>query len=465
MKVASFSFIPSFVTAASLPSSFSKRVLLVAAVATLALTTFAAIGILTVPTALLVGSVLVGSDLVTEIYLRKFKDVLLTRPQLTLPPFYESTAGFSLISDKKFLEHLHKPAESIAALNFIPKDLEPGSSLEDLFSEFREKYQLMSEKEKEDLHLKYEGRFIYGGRPGDRDIFSDHWFESAVELTEELFKSISENQAVFAVGQSPAWLLEYAKIRKNQPQHWHHVAFGGNCWYIPDPQNNTQAVTLLQNSYMLSRCEGSDRPIKEGEKIAARTRLIKRTDSTPSPEQVASYRSYLKKIGCDPEQICSRPDKTVLIDYVQSGCGIKTYLEFLDQWAQELGCQEKLHEKLQLKLLVFEVEGRNFGSHENHLNFLRLNLGTYIKPQSLHFTVINRDGGIYAMTSIAEKSEDRRLMIRLTQKQWANAAQKGFVDYESKNIENIGLIYAQLLRHKEDPPPSQGLICVKTVQF
>ncbi|MFH1507015.1 MAG: hypothetical protein ABIG46_01115, partial [Candidatus Omnitrophota bacterium] len=79
--------------------------------------------------------------------------------------------------------------------------------------------------------------------------------------------------------------------------------------------------------------------------VAFSTRWYRRDPSTkqfkrfgqflPKEDAREAYRKYLTKIGLSPMAIIGRDNKTVIIDYVETGEGIMSFLDFLLEWAKD----------------------------------------------------------------------------------------------------------------------------------
>ena len=138
-------------------------------------------------------------------------------------------------------------------------------------------------------------------------------FDNAAHLI-----SLFPTQTIVGLGQSPAWILEAAKIQDSNPERLKLVAFSGG-WY------------------------GSD--------------LRLDTAGKPKPDVVMLYREYLTTIGLSPQQIInnhSAANRLVIVEHTHSGKGLKSFLEILTDWAREDRYLNSLKSSLHVHLIVGE---------------------------------------------------------------------------------------------------------------
>ncbi len=126
----------------------------------------------------------------------------------------------------------------------------------------------------------------------------ENLYEAAKELS-----SLFPNARMFALGRTPLWFLEMAKLLDENPERYSSIAFSKN-WYEL----------------------GEDGSLQQSQTKALTT------------EQIASYRDYLSSIHLDLKTIISQAEggkKTVIVDYVREGKGIASFLSILSDWAEE----------------------------------------------------------------------------------------------------------------------------------
>ena len=148
------------------------------------------------------------------------------------------------------------------------------------------------------------------------DIHRDHFLDNPKNLS-LLFSNARHlidrfpTQKVVGLGQSPAWVLEAAKRLDNRPDRFSHVAFSGG-WY-----------DLHLN----------DIPDQRGSKT-----------------QTERYRSYLSECGLTPTDIIETP--IVLVERTYSGKGLKSFLEILLEWGNDLNKLKELKDALHTHIII-----------------------------------------------------------------------------------------------------------------
>ncbi len=140
----------------------------------------------------------------------------------------------------------------------------------------------------------------------------------ALELRESFPKA-----TICGLGQSPAYIIEALQrldeIDGIKEQRAHRIAFSGR-WFTSDG--------CLFN------------PLEE----------------KPNTKQTTAYRKYLEKNGFDLAKIVERHQKTetktIVIDYVQSGAALYSFLDVLFAWAEEYDLLEELQSAVQAHIFT-----------------------------------------------------------------------------------------------------------------
>jgi hypothetical protein len=125
------------------------------------------------------------------------------------------------------------------------------------------------------------------------------------------------------IGRTPAWLIEIAKLidKETRSDKYKTIAFSGR-WFQLQPH------------------------------------LIKPTTiSAPNEKQTVAYRHYLENMKFTPEKIIEQDEqhhrKTVLIDFLQTGLSLYSFVSFILDWAEEL--DPKMKFKLGQSLIIHDL--------------------------------------------------------------------------------------------------------------
>jgi hypothetical protein len=134
------------------------------------------------------------------------------------------------------------------------------------------------------------------------------------------------DQRMIALGRSPLWLFEMSRLldfadgKDIALDRYTYIAFSGRWW-----QWDEELYKLVS------------------------------TREQPSPRQVTAYRKYLSELGLHPTAIIQDQRQTVLVDVVFSkGAGLRSFLQVLLDWSEELGIREALQSKITLHILQDE---------------------------------------------------------------------------------------------------------------
>jgi len=138
---------------------------------------------------------------------------------------------------------------------------------------------------------------------------SDRGLARIKYVADEILRRFQDQRFV-SLGRSPIPFLEMAKAMENGISDYDFVAFS----------------------------KGKDL-------FSINTNTWQKSKENPTIQQLSSYRNYLKTIKMDPESIINKAkegEKTVIIDYCESGGGMKAFLEILRDWSLEQNNYEKL---------------------------------------------------------------------------------------------------------------------------
>lgn len=135
---------------------------------------------------------------------------------------------------------------------------------------------------------------------------------------------------IFCLGQSPAYIIEAAKIMKllegESIDNISTIAFSGTLLKLCKRKNVSICYVLLKNP--------SRRQIRE---------------------KIAAYRNYLTSLGLDPETIVNEYQhgaRTVIVDFAHSGSGLASFILLLKNWAKETGLYQEVMEALYTNIFV-----------------------------------------------------------------------------------------------------------------
>ena len=194
-------------------------------------------------------------------------------------------------------------------------------------------YEGLSEDEKSMLRLEVTGRLTfycphcqdYEAQP----LLKVKFLKLAVAHARQLL-DFYPNDRIYGLGQSPAYIIETAKIlqaikREDAHNIFSVVAFSGN--YVKLCERKNLPVCYLQRK------------------------------RSPSPKQIHAYRDYLTSIGLDPATIVEdyndgKGAKTVIVDFAESGEGLMSFIILLKNWAKELGLNKELIQALRTEIFV-----------------------------------------------------------------------------------------------------------------
>lgn len=318
------------------------------------------------------------------------------------------------------------------------------------FALFITEYSKLETKAKRELEEEFNKCFPCGGYPGSRETFEANWIKFVFELSEELF-SPYKNSNVFILGQSLAWLMTTHQLQESS-NNLSPVAFSGD-WYGLFNGKGEEVVI----DYPGKEKSESNRPGTKLTKATPDLSLRRIATAAPTREQELAYRSYLRQVGLTPLQIIDSEKPFVIMDYIQKGGGLRSFLEILYTWAQEEGIPaSKLRPKIHLHLVSHSdyIEAhypKEGGGKEQHEKYAR-NIFHDTAGKITYFHIADETT---CLGRLFNKSEDeRRLIKKLPKSKWVEASQsigKGerFCSYQLSTFEKGRLILSQILRHKE----------------
>ena len=199
--------------------------------------------------------------------------------------------------------------------------LKPGFSLRD--------FKRLTPSERQELNASF-----------DYHLFERHPFVSQ-KCSKEFLSDIScipslyKNDRKIALGRSPLWVVESLKYLDKAEESYKKVCFSAG-W------KNPNALHVVKK---------------------------------PSESQVKAYRHYLKELEMDPQSIVKNAregHKTVLMDYMESGNGMRSFLELIDDWAKEEHLDQEVREALILHIFqhkelfkkdVSALQSKEFNGH------------------------------------------------------------------------------------------------------
>ncbi|MEI7474272.1 MAG: hypothetical protein WCK67_05775 [bacterium] len=132
-----------------------------------------------------------------------------------------------------------------------------------------------------------------------------------------------QNKRIIALGRSPVFFTEAAKLMKNGIDDYTYVAFSKG-W----------------------KCEDG-----------------KHYGSMPTEEEVKNYRNYLKTVNMTPKEIIkdSKNGKnTMLVDYIESGNGISSFISVLQDWAKEDNVLDELNNSIEIGVMKLPDVGQRY---------------------------------------------------------------------------------------------------------
>jgi len=161
-----------------------------------------------------------------------------------------------------------------------------------------------------------------------------------VETAQKII-NLYPGQNFVGIGRTPAWLIEIAKLidKEARPDKYQTIAFSGR-WYQLQPH-------LLKPTLM----------------------------SAPDEKQIAAYREYLQSQNFTPEIIVQNyrlhDRKTILIDFLETGLGMYSFISLILDWAEELNLKENLIPALIIHDLSYSDRDQKESLFENR--FLKIN--------------------------------------------------------------------------------------------
>jgi hypothetical protein len=217
----------------------------------------------------------------------------------------------------------------------------------------KKRYELFSENNKKYLTNQYEEAFKPIRECPKNELMRSYslsdegnvksLIESAKSLIDQYKKSY-----LFGLGQSPAWLIETARLLDPASDSYRLIAFSG-CWFSSDC-----VADEVSSPYRTNYGIDYEWP-------------------RPKKDAICSYRKYLTKIGLSPAEVIERFEKTgkntIILEYAQSGNGLASFLSVLKDWSIELGNFEKLQKALEIHLLKIDKKILKYGEISSILGF------------------------------------------------------------------------------------------------
>jgi hypothetical protein len=293
-------------------------------------------------------------------------------------------------------------------------------------------------KKRSEISQKFHKKFP--SEHWSREPFSDYFISRVAEFSDEVFSKHSQND-IFCLGQTPAWLALFPKI-KSKGEQIHSIAFSSGWYSLLDIQGQELVLCNRKDTPPGARC------ISENEKINPKTKLIFNKDRAPNRAQTIAYRKYLVQKGLSPKLILDKDKPTVIMDYVQSGAGLKSFLNFLMVWAEEESISpQKLKAKLIVHFITHFSDFSFFGGAKNFKRYLDNNFEGY-RCVSTSISSYEKDP-CRVLTELMNKCKDdeHRLIKKNPCRNWCE--QSG--TYFKNNKENIRLIINQIYRFEKEP--------------
>lgn len=222
------------------------------------------------------------------------------------------------------------------------------------------------------LTLKKEFPVEDASQDGCSDFFtSEVALRNIYLLSREIF-GLHYDNLIFSLGQSPAWFAATAQIDQPKPERFCHVAFSGS-WYDLDVKNQEDLFGRI------SEVEASKLYLKP----------LKGVGKAPNKEQTKFYRSYLSGIGCSPENLVKQKKPAIIVDYVTVAGGMKSFLEFLYEWADEDKLREGLRKKLIVHCLIDKGSTLSHAYEGNMRVYLQNNFEAYSEYPIVTMSVVD----------------------------------------------------------------------------
>ncbi len=126
-----------------------------------------------------------------------------------------------------------------------------------------------------------------------------------------------KDQPIICLGRSPKWFLNAALWMKDGIDDYKFVAFS-KYWFYPHPAEGVQKIPNF----------------------------------APTEKETAAYRKYLKRISATPQNIVDHYNKTgqktVITDFIATGKGVTSFLDFMAEYADEEGILEEFSKAIQI---------------------------------------------------------------------------------------------------------------------
>lgn len=314
----------------------------------------------------------------------------------------------------------------------------------------REAYEALGKEDHRKLAQEFETTFPDNPYLA-REPFSQHWIKFIFSFSEQIFKDIfsnphRENARIYGLGQTPAWPIEIGKL-SHPDRTIGHIAFSGNWWYFPTPEDASKELVFHSMGTIDS---AKQRRRNEKEKVDLLTKLLPNRAKTPDRKQIENKRADLASIGLDPRTIMSQKGPTVIVDYVQSAAGLKSFVSLIEEWAQELGLVDRLKEKLHLHFLCSDEDASLYGGQTSFELFIEANFFSYQRNYTHFETSKTR-----VLSALSRKEEERgahpdgkpfashRLVAKSPARTWGVGEQI----YDLENRKNIQLIFFQIYKN------------------
>ncbi len=297
----------------------------------------------------------------------------------------------------------------------------------------RERFDALSQNQKQQLRKKFER--AYDGYSSTHPL-DDECIACVDEISAAIFQ-VENNAHFFSLGQSPAFFMEMERAR--------HPEKSGRLQYIPfsgDWHGIMHGKDELTIDYPGKEKSESNRKaieIDNSNLIAPDDRLIEMKDSIPSEQQVNCLRSYLKRIGLDPIAIVNREEPSIIIDYIQRGAGLYSFLTIIYNWAVELGIpKEAIKQKLRLELISQTAVTMGIYKKNAFLEYIALNFGPLCSSYRGHIISSDYRHGIYG--TIFDKNQDRwRIVKKCPRSRWIDFTREDFHPFNHENNEEFAL--------------------------
>ncbi len=250
-------------------------------------------------------------------------------------------------------------------------------------------YRLLSEKQKEKLREKAEEKLVL--KKGRHLFLNNNHLTTLFELVYEINKLYPPTEyTLYALGQSPAYLLEACNILNNAGEssaNRYKIAFSSS-WY----------------TFSYVRYQYNEDPAR-----------------LPSEAQLNSYIDYLSKLSLDPKNILKRTqkgEKIVFVENCRTGKGLFAFITILQRQRDQLSTAEQKQFDESIEFLVILNPDPFYPSNEsietiNHL------LRQMVKPFKCHIMLIPiGTKQHYVMAGLGVDSDKDRLVLSFPPKKW-----------------------------------------------